>query len=268
MTRLDDLRAQLSSANEAVVNSEPVINIFGTNGVGKTTLAAKLADALSGGTPVLYCDAREGVRVLQDEEFAENVVRIPVGNPGDMAVVAHALRTRQRGFEDFTSVIVDEVNAIAYRDLEAYVREKNGIAPEQQLGEIEGRDYGPAAAMLRSWLDALVQTDSLNVILVCHEKQRIDQANGDETRKQTTFTPLLWPGALVELLAPVNVSARMTNKVGSKLGSASYTRELQSWPTTTVNAKCQFKTIQPRMSDEDWLNAILDEVYGPEDPDD
>lgn len=261
MSTLKDVEAGLDDSY-IIEDEDAFIGIYGFPGQGKTVAALTVAHAL--GESILLYDTTDNVLALSNPETApllEGVTRYAPKEAGDILTVADALYGRKRAFADFDVVVIDEASTVAKDLLEAYIREKDGLADDELVGDFEAKYYGTVAAMMRSWLLLLQRTEGLHVILVSHERARVDQERPGS--KTTVMTPEYWPGALTEYNKVVHVSARLTSKVRMSKGQPEYVRDLQSWPTDTVGAKS--KIPMPFHADVDeFVQGVLD-FYYPED---
>ncbi len=140
------------------------IMLVGLQGVGKTTVAAKLANHLKreGMRPLLVAaDVQRPAAVLQLQQLGERIeVAVHAGGPGDTPPIICAAARERAGREGFNAVVYDTAGRLAV-DEELMV----------ELGEIAERTR-PANTLLVC--DALMGRDAVNVAGAFAERLSLD----------------------------------------------------------------------------------------------
>ncbi len=146
--------------------------------------------------------------------------------------IANALRTRAKGFEDFTVVVLDEVSSWFTDVLHSYVREVTNTPDDQDLPEIEGSMYAAPQAAFLNLIKVFHKTAGLHVIMVAHEQDRA--IKGEKGVSQ--ITPSLSPKLMAGVAQLSHLVGRFEARKDPKAKSG-YRREVQVLPTRYVVAK-------------------------------
>lgn len=225
-------------------------------GVGKTTLIMRLAQRIrTPNTKILLIDSSDGwVALDENPELKENVKRFRANDPADIVVLAEALRTGKYP-DKISVVVVDEVSTVFDMILEAYLREKNNLAPDDQLVEAEGRDYGPPTAALASMLNKLHQAPGVHVLLTAHSRM-VGEGQAKELR------PSLPPKAYLEVMRRAHFGVPIMAKRRKVAGQAeaSYERTVQLKPSAVVAAKSRLPGSPVTCSDDDFIEFVTNWV--------
>lgn len=249
--KLDQIRQRMVSMKEQEVDKSFIGMVYGPPGVGKTTLAAGLAQVLSEGGDILFVDSSYGFVSLDAfPSLKDNVSHIPVVDSSDLHVVTNALTNRKKGFDSYSVLIIDELSSIAEDVLLDYVREDNGIASDDLVKDIEGKQYGPMTQMITSDIRALRKIPDLHIIVVAHERYVMDHRKVKVT--QPDFSPKLNTG----LQKFMHVTGHVTSTVKMKGKDPVYKREIQSLPTELVSAKSRIPELGLKADFNDFTNII------------
>lgn len=257
MTRLSDVRDRIKAVEDEDYGTDAFIGIYGEPGTGKTILAVQLALQLTDANVLVLDTSDNGLAIRESEIALDGVDVYDLESADATAVIAAAFRNGDSKFSEYGAVVVDEGSSVAKMLLDGYVRERDGLAPDEPVGDFEAKYYGAAASLVRQFFYNLKATDGLHVIVVSHERKQTTQVQGDFS-KTTVMIPEYWPTALTEVQKLMHVHARLTTDVTTTKGKPVYRRELQSLPTPTVAAKTKFG-MPVYSSPEEWITAITNQ---------
>lgn len=268
MARIDDIAKTIDNTPEESAG-DAFVGLWGKPSVGKTITALKLAQELALGGPILYLDTSVNLTsVRQNPEFAgllDNVHEKKLRDPADMAFIAAALEQRRKPFDEYAVVVVDENTSVALAIYEQNLKDLYGTPGDERIpappANNYGKEYTGPNAMLRSYLRALRNAPDLHVILVSHERDVSDTDAQGESRP--TRRPAYWPTAFIEYSKFMQVSARMSVKIGAKLGKPEYLRSIQSWPSAKADATCKIATMPLTCTPDEWVERVADFILGP-----
>lgn len=270
MARIDDIQNQIDSEPDESTG-DAFVGLWGKPGVGKTVTALKLAQELALGEPILAIDTSVNLTSVREnpefESLLDNVHEFRLRNVADIAFIAAALEQRRKGWDKYAVVIIDENTSVALALYEANLREQYGTPGDATIPMPPpnnfGKEYITPNAMLRSYMRALRNAQGLHVILVSHERDVSETDTQGEQRP--TRRPAYWPTAFVEYSKFMQVSARVSVRIGSKLGKPTYERSIQSWPSLKADNSCKIATMPQSCTPEEWVGHVADFVLGPED---
>jgi deoxyadenosine/deoxycytidine kinase len=256
MAKIDNLLAKMSDMDSQTIRTDFLGMLYGPSGTGKTTLAMLLAQKLRGDGNVLYLDSSDGwVSLRNIPALMKNTSRFPIESSAELPALATALMKRQKGYENFNVVVIDEVSSIANEVLEAVVREATGTPTDQELPEIEGKHYLPMTRIVSSIIGQFHKVPNLHVILVAHDREKVDH------RKVTVVSPSFSPLLLKELQRRMHVTSYVTAEAKNVAGDLTYVREVQSQPTKLVEAKSRIGGMPVKTDFGTWTDIIAGWVH-------
>lgn len=254
------LLSRMSNLSEEEVDRHAKVLLYGPSGAGKTTTALWLAQNLiSEDGQIAYLDSGEGwVSLEETPSLLENVHRLPYTEYGEMPALADAIRRKQKGFEHFEVVVIDEMDPIADDVLVTVVREKHGTPASAQLPEIDGKDYRPVLDLMRVALNGFKKA-GVHVIIVAHDKRKKDHRNVE------TIFPALSPQLKNFIMGEMHVVGWATAEIKGTAAAPEYVRTIQSLPTKIVEAKTRIGALKKRIAfePEDFIEAVVTWIGGP-----
>lgn len=259
MAKLDALLSKMTDMDSQSIRTDFLGMLYGPPGTGKTTLAMLLAQKLRGDGNVLYLDSSDGwVSLRNIPALMKNTSRFPIESSAELPALANALLKREKGYEKFTVVVIDEISSLANEVLESVVREATGTPADQELPDIEGRHYLPMTRIMSSIVGQFHKVPGLHVVLVAHDREKVDH------RKVTVVSPSFSPLLLKELQRRMHVTAYVTAEAKNVGGELTYVREVQSQPTKLVEAKSRIGGIPVKTDFGTWTDIIAGWVHSDE----
>lgn len=231
--KLATLMKRMADLDHQEVEKEFIGLFYGSHGVGKTSTAQALAQKLRGDGRILFLDSADGWVSLDNiPALKRNTTLLQVSDPRELMSIANALRTRSKGFEDFTVVVLDEVSSWFTDVLHSYVREVTNTPDDQDLPEIDGSMYAAPQAAFLNLIKVFHKATGLHVVMVAHEQDRAIKGEKGASK----ITPSLSPKLMAGLAQISHIVARFEARKDPKAKDG-YRREAQVLPTRYVEAK-------------------------------
>ena len=248
---LKDIMGSMQSMSELTIPKDLFAMLYSEFGMGKTTTAMGLAQAIRGDGQILFLDSSDGWVSLEEyPALLDGATRIQIKDPRDIMVIANGLATG--AMKGFNTVVIDELSTIFDIMLEQYLREKYSLGPDEQLVEAEGRDYGPPTAAMASFLRKLQEVDGLNLIVTAHAREV--QAEGAIKEIRAAFPPKAFAEVMRKTHVTAALSARRRKVAGSK--EIGYERTLQLKPSASVSAKSRIRNSPVTTTPEEFIELV------------
>ena len=241
--------------------------LYGGTGVGKTTLAAGLAQALllTDDSRIGYVDSRENFVSLKnivdgngDYPLLRNLDRLQYESYGDLVAVAGAIKKKTSGFENIEVVILDEFSSMADQVLDTILRDRLGTPATDIPTEVpDWTDYRPTMELCRKVIEAFLDA-GVHVIITAHAQQKADH------RKVLITMPSFSPKLNEKLQQLMHVTGYVSSEIGGTPSAPKYQRFVQSQPTALISAKTRAGGLRSavKLPFEDFTNAVVDWIDG------
>jgi hypothetical protein len=224
---------------------------YGDLGVGKTTLAGRIAKVIGG--PVCLINTDSAWTILQrDEELASRITRYKYDSQPQVRMIIQAHIEGIEPFASFRTIIWDTFTTSVDRSLRDLVRlkpETGGNHPDPSLEAY--KHYRMSANSTKDTVDLLAESD-LNVIYTGHVRQPTDKDKNDGKFAIRPNSPE----------ANYNVVGQEVNLIGwlfkEKLPGGKFSRKIQTSGTTTETAKSQIPTIPEAILDQDRIPELIE----------
>lgn len=224
--------------------------LYGDFGMGKTTLAGKIAKVIGG--PVCLINTDSAWTVLQkDEELASRITRYKYDSQPQVRMIVQAHMEGIEPFASFRTLIWDTFTTSVDRSLRELVVKKP-LPKEQKDPTLEAwGHYRMSANSMKDTVDLLAESD-LNVIYTGHVRQP-----NESDKNQGKFA--IRPNSPE---ANYNVVGQEVNLIGwlfkEKVGGK-FLRKIQTSGTTTETAKSQIPTIPESILEQDQIPELIQE---------
>lgn len=231
------LLERMTDAEHQTIETEFFGLFYGGKGVQKSTTAMGLAQKLRGDGQILFAASGNGFSGLDRfPKLKRNTLHLRMDDPRELYQLSKALRTRAKGYEDITVIILDDFDSWWQDTLHAFAREQAGTTEDEELPIIDWTWYGPPQQAMMNTVKNFYKTVGLHVIITAHEQGRpLKGEKGGPDR----FEPLLGTklSAGVGHLAHVvgRFEGRTTRDPQTK--EAKHVVEVQIQPSRYVDAK-------------------------------
>lgn len=270
VAKLANIMKRMADLDHQEVEKEFIGLFYGSHGVGKTSAAQALAQKLRGDGKVLFLDSADGWVSLDNiPALKRNTTLLQVSDPRELMSIANALKTRAKGFEEFSVVVLDEVSSWFTDVLHSYVREVTNTPDDQDLPEIEGSMYAAPQAAFLNLIKTFHKTTGLHVIMVAHEQDRAIKGEKGASK----ITPSLSPKLMAGLAQISHIVARFEARKDPK-ANGGYRREAQVLPTRYVEAKTRINGFDVKVDAvamvkriSEWVTdsrSMAEDLAGPE----
>lgn len=258
---LASIMGSIEEMSDAAIIPDLFAVLYSEFGVGKTVAVMGIAQAIRGDGDILFCDSSDGwTSLTQFEGFTDDADRFRVTDPADLIPIANGLASGKlvsKRKNRYSVIVLDEGSSMYDTMFEQYIRDKYGLRPDDQLPEVEGRDYGPPTAAFESMLRKFHDVEGLHVIVTAHAREVGDAKE---------LRPSLPPKAYNVLMRKAQICAAMSasRKKNAATQEVTYVREVQLQPSARVAAKSRMPNSPVKMSLEDFIPALVDWVVSPE----
>lgn len=223
--------------------------LYGDFGVGKTTLAGKIAKVVGGEICLINTDSA-WTTLQRDEELAKRITRYQFDSLPQIRMIVQAHNEGIEPFVNYRTLIWDTVTTSIDRVLRELVRlkpETGGNHPDPTLEAY--KHYRLAANSLKDTVDLIKESD-LNVIYTGHVRTPTD---GDKSKEKFAIRPN-------SPEASYNVIGQEVNLIGwlfkEKVGGQ-YLRKIQTSGTKVETAKSQIPTIPESVLNQDQISELI-----------
>ena len=231
------LLARMTDAEHEDIQSEFFGLFYGGKGVHKSTTAMGLAQKIRGDGQILFAASGNGFSGIDRfPVLKRHTQHLRMDDPRELYQLSKALRTRAKGYEDFTVVILDDLDSWWQDTLHSFAREQAGTSEEEELPIIDWTWYGPPQQAMMNTVKNFYKTMGLHVIITCHEQGRpLKGEKGGPDR----FEPLLG----TKLSAGIGHLAHLVGRFEGRVKKNVQTKQVESvvevqvQPSRYVDAK-------------------------------
>lgn len=228
---------RMTDAEHQTIETEFFGLFYGGKGVQKSTTAMGLAQKLRGDGQILFAASGNGFSGLDRfPVLKRHTQHLRMDDPRELYQLSKALKTRTKGYEDFTVIVLDDFDSWWQDTLHAFAREQAGTTEDEELPIIDWTWYGPPQQAMMNTIKNFYKTTGLHVIITAHDQGRpLKGEKGGPDR----FEPLLGTklSAGIGHLAHVvgRFEGRTTKDPNTK--QAKHVVEVQIQPSRYVDAK-------------------------------
>ena len=252
---------RMTDAEHQTIETEFFGLFYGGKGVHKSTTAMGLAQKLRGDGEILFAASGNGFSGLDRfPVLKRHTQHLRMDDPRELYQLSKALKTRVKGYEDFTVIVLDDFDSWWQDTLHAFAREQAGTTEDEELPIIDWTWYGPPQQAMMNTLKNFYKTTGLHVIVTSHEQGRpLKGEKGGPDR----FEPLLGTklSAGIGHLAHVvgRFEGRTTRDPVTK--KAKHVVEVQIQPSRYVDAKSRLSnTNEIKVSSVELVKIISEWV--------
>lgn len=252
------LLARMNDSEHQATEKEFTGLFYGGKGTRKSTTALGLAHRLRGDGEILFAASGNGFASIDRFPALKRHVRdLRMDDPREVYELGKALRKRQKGFEDFTVVVLDDYDGWWMDTLHAFAHEQAGTDPEvDELPIIDWTWYGPPQQAMMNVFKTFYKTQGLHVIITAAEQGR---ALKGEKNGPDAYSPLLG----TKLSAGIGHLAHVFGRFESRKVRDVYSTEVQIQPTRYVEAKSRLSnTDEIKLDSVDLVKTIAAWVQG------
>ena len=226
--------AALTSSEQPLSEVDPSFKavIYGPIGAGKTYGAFDIAKKLTD-KEIVYVDYAEGWTAVRQhtsfEEISKRTRRFQYGGMGQLELLAEAIKSKAKGFENVGVIILDEYSSMVDNSLEQVVAKlykENPTKYDEVLPEWP--HFNRNKLICTKIHRALNHIPGTHVIYLAHAKERVEQDTG-----RAYFEPNFNPSYGKDFLQDLQLVGMMTAEVRQD----KYTRKIQVQPEKRVAAK-------------------------------
>lgn len=236
-TPADKLLARMTDMEHQEIEKTFFGLFYGGKGVHKSTTAMGLAQKLRGDGQILFAASGNGFSGIDRfPALKRHTQHLRMDDPRELYQLSKALRTRAKGYEDFTVVILDDFDSWWQDTLHSFAREQAGTSEEEELPIIDWTWYGPPQQAMMNTVKNFYKTMGLHVIITCHEQGRpLKGEKGGPDR----FEPLLG----TKLSAGIGHLAHLVGRFEGRVKKNVQTKQVESvvevqvQPSRYVDAK-------------------------------
>lgn len=252
---LNSIMSNISDMSHEVADIDFFGMIYSEFGMGKTVAAMKLAQELRGDGDILFCDSSDGWVALQDhDELRQAADVFRVTDPADLVVIANGLgsgKLKSKRKNAYSVLVLDESSSVFDAMLEAYLRDKHSLSPDEPMPEAEGKEYGPPTAAFESLLRKFHEVSGLHIILTAHAREV-----GDAKELRPSFPPKAYNVVMRKLHVCAALSARRKSSGTGANRTVGYERSVQLLPSAVVSAKSRIPGTPLKAEVDDFVDFV------------
>lgn len=225
--------------------------IYGPSGVGKTVLAAEIAQAITpAGKEIFYLDSMENWTSLQNHpELKQRMRRFKYEGLSQIDTMREAFTEKFGIFENVGTFIFDELDGMQGDDLDRVA--SNSTDHPDDPDAVTWPDFNKNTVRVRKTMREFLKLD-VNVISVAHDGEGKDRRGVAIQRPD--FTPKL-AKAMLEFM---HLCGYMTAEVVRGGDGNEYTRRIQVHPTGNLVTKSRVGGLSVKVSSPQLIAGILE----------
>lgn len=231
------LLERMTDAEHESIQTEFFGLFYGGKGVHKSTTAMGLAQKIRGEGEILFAASGNGFSGLDRfPSLKRNTMHLRMDDPRELYQLSKALRTRAKGYEDFTVIVLDDFDSWWMDTLHAFAREQAGTSEDEELPIIDWTWYGPPQQAMMNTVKNFYKTPGLHVIITAHDQGRpLKGEKGGPDR----FEPLLGTKLSAGIGHLAHLVGRFEGRVKKNIQTKAVEQivEVQIQPSRYVDAK-------------------------------